>query len=93
MKQIKGLIRNMWLLFVPQYNLSLSSFVSNFRTLSQVLAEKYLTEKNVHMYIIVAIDRKIEKFKKRMQNCKMRISILIFIYTIHVAYLKVNAKF
>ena len=30
---------------VTQYNLSLSSFVPNFRILSQVVAEKSLTEK------------------------------------------------
>ena len=38
--------------FVTQYNSSLSSFVPNFRILSQVVAEKSLTEKNVQMYII-----------------------------------------
>ena len=32
--------------FVTQYNSSLSSFVSNFRILSQVVAEKSLTEKS-----------------------------------------------
>ena len=31
--------------FVPQYNSSLSSFVPNFRIISQVVAEKSLTEK------------------------------------------------
>ena len=31
--------------FVTQYNSSLSSFVPNFRILSQVVAEKSLTEK------------------------------------------------
>ena len=38
--------------FHTQYNLSRSSFVSNFRILSQEVAEKSLTEKNVHMYLI-----------------------------------------
>ena len=38
--------------FVTQYNSSLSSFVQNFRILTQVVAEKSLTEKNVHMYYI-----------------------------------------
>ena len=32
--------------FVTQYNLSLSSFVPNFRILTQVVAEKSLTEKS-----------------------------------------------
>ena len=35
----------MWLFLVTQYNSSLSSFVPNFRALSQVVAEKSLTEK------------------------------------------------
>ena len=35
----------MWLFFVTQYNLSLLSFVPNFRILKQVVAEKSLTEK------------------------------------------------
>ena len=43
----------MWLFFfwgggfVTQYNLSVSSFVPNFRILSQVVAEKSLTEKSL----------------------------------------------
>ena len=35
----------MWLFFVTQYNSSLSSFVPNFRILTQVVAEKSLTDK------------------------------------------------
>ena len=38
--------------FATQYNSSLSSFVPNFRILCQVVAEKSLTEQNVHMYFI-----------------------------------------
>ena len=44
-KQIKGLISNMWLFFFTQYNSSLSSFVPNLRILTQIVAEKSLTEK------------------------------------------------
>ena len=76
--------------FVTQYNSSLSSFVPNLRILSQVVAEKSLTEKNVHMYYIRVTEGKNENLKK---EGKMRISILIFIYTIHFAYLKVYTKF
>ena len=45
-EQIKGLISNVWLFFcfVTQYNSSLSSIIPNFRTLSQVVVEKSLTE-------------------------------------------------
>ena len=47
--------------FVTQYNSSLSSFVPNFRILSQVVAEKSLTEKNVDMYFIGVTEGKFEK--------------------------------
>ena len=45
--------------FVTQYNSSLSSFVPNLRILSQVVAEKSLTEK---------MSRQKEKLKLRRQN-------------------------
>ena len=44
---------------------------------------------NVHMCYIGVTEGKVENLKKG----KMRISILIFIYTIHFAYLMVCAKF
>ena len=44
--------------------------------------------KNVPMCYIGVTEGKIEK-----KEGKMRISILIFIYTIHFAYLKVYTKF
>ena len=71
--------------FVTHYNSSLSSFVPNFRILCQVVAEKSLTEKKCP-YVFHRKEGKIENLKK---EGKMRISILIFIYTIHFAYLKV----
>ena len=42
---MKGLICYMWLFFITQHDSSLSSIVPNFRILSQVVAEKSLTEK------------------------------------------------
>ena len=78
------------LFFVIQYNLSLSSFVPNFRILTQVVAEKSLTEENVHMYCIRVKEGKNENLKK---EGRIRISILIFIYTVHYAYLKVYTEF
>ena len=45
--------------------------------------------KNVHMYYIEVREGKNENLKK---EGKMRISILIFIYTLHFAYLKVYTK-
>ena len=46
--------------------------------------------KNVHMCYIRVTEGKIENLKK---VGKMKISALIFIYTIQFAYLKVNTKF
>ena len=46
--------------------------------------------KNVHMCYIRVTEGKIENLKK---EGKMRISTLVFIYTIHLAYLKVYTKF
>ena len=54
--------------------------------LNQVVPEKTLT-KNAHMCFIGVTEGKIEK------EGKMRISIFIFIYAIHLAYLKVYTKF
>ena len=51
--------------FVTQYNSSLSSFVPNFRILSQVVAEKSLTEKNAHMYYRRVTEGKMTKRKKK----------------------------
>ena len=46
--------------------------------------------KNVHMCYIRVTEGKIENLKK---EGKIMISTLIFIYTIHFAYLKVYTKF
>ena len=46
--------------------------------------------KNVHMCYIGVTEGKIENLKKER---KMWISILIFMYTIYFAYLKVYTKF
>ena len=51
---------------------------------------KSLTEKNVYMYYITVKEGKNEKLKK---EGKIRISILISIYTVHFAFLKVYTKF
>ena len=61
----------MWLFFATQYNSSLSSFVPNLKIISQVVAEKSLTENNVYMYYVRATEGKNEKLKK---EGKLRIS-------------------
>ena len=63
--------------------------VKDFIILNQVVSEKTLM-KNVHMCHIRMTEGKIENLKK---EGKMRISTLIFIYTIHLAYRKVYTKF
>ena len=52
-----------------------------------MVAEKPLTAKNVHLYYIREKEGKNEKLKK---EGKRRISILISIYTVHFAFLKVT---
>ena len=47
-------------------------------------------DKNVHMCYIRVIEGKIVKIENRRQN---EVSSLIFIYTIHFAYLKGYTKF
>ena len=56
--------------FVTQYNSSLSSFVQNFRIISEVVAEKSLTEKMaIILYIISERQKeKMKKNEKRRQN-------------------------
>ena len=78
--------------FVSQYDASLSCPVPNFRIITQVVAEKSLTVKcpSVIIYYIRVAGGKNEKLKK---EGKMRNSILIFIYTVHFAYLNVYKKF
>ena len=51
--------------FVTQYNSSLSSFVPDSRILSQVVAEKSLIEKKVHMYYIRVSEGKMKNWKKK----------------------------
>ena len=46
--------------------------------------------KNVHLCYIRVTERKIENLKNEV---KMRVSTLIFIHTMHFAYLKVYTKF
>ena len=70
--------------------MGLTSFVPNFKILTQVVAEKSLTEKNVHIYYIREKEGKNENLKK---EGKMKISILISIYTVHFAILKMYTKF
>ena len=63
--------------------------MKDFIILNQVVSEKTLM-KNVDMYYIRVAEGKIENLKK---EGKMRISILIFIYKLHSAHLKLYTKF
>ena len=68
---------------------TLAAFVPNLIILSQVVAEKSLTE-DLQMHYIGVRDGKIEKNEK---EGKINICILIFCYTIYLANLKVFTKF
>ena len=63
--------------------------MKDFIILNQAVSEKILM-KNVHICYIGVTEGKNENLKN---EGKMRISILIFIYTMHFAYPKVNTKF
>ena len=52
-----GLISNMWLILYTQYNLSLQSFVPNFKILCQVVPEKSLTEKSLHRHTNIVTEK------------------------------------
>ena len=58
----------------------------NSRIFNQVVAERTLT-KNVHMCYIGVTEGNIEK------EYKLSFSIFIFIYTMHLAYLRAYTKF
>ena len=75
---------NMWLFFVTQYNSSLSSFVPNFRALSEVVAEKSLTEKKERF----TYERENEQIKGLISNMW-----LFFCYTIQLITIKLCTKF
>ena len=67
-KQINKGTNNQYVtVFVTQYNVSLSSFVTTFRMLTQVVAEKSL-QKNVHIVFNRSDRMKHLKFEKRKQN-------------------------
>ena len=80
----------MWLFFCYTLQLITIKLCTNIRILTQVVAEKSLTEKNFYMYYIRVKEGKNKKMKK---EGKMRISILISIYTVNFAFLKVYTKF
>ena len=63
-EQIKGLISNMWLIICYMTQLVIPNVVPNLIILSQVVAEKSLTE-DVHMHYIGVRDGKIENLKKK----------------------------
>ena len=76
----------MWLFFVTQYNSSLSSFVPNFRALSEAVAEKSLTEKKKDLH---------RQEKEENEQIKGLISNmwLFYCYTIQLITIKLCTKF
>ena len=82
----KDKIRISTLIFIHTIHFAYLKVHTKFIILNRVVAEKSLM-KNVHMCYIRVTEGKIEK------EGKMSLSIFIFIYTIHLAYLKVYTKF
>ena len=77
----KGLIRNMWLFFATQYNSSLSSFVPNFRIITQVVIENFLTEK-MSICIYKSHRRKKMKNWKKKTKCGLASEFLFTQYSL-----------
>ena len=69
----------MWLFFVAQYNLSLSSFVPKFRILTLVVAEKSLTERKVYRQTDRQTDRQTNTITEKAKT-------LYPIYTLYRGY-------
>ena len=82
----EGKMRNSTLIFIYTIRFAYLKVHTKFHNPKSSNAEKTLT-KNVHICYIGVTEGKIEK------EGKMSFSIFIFIYTIHLAYLKVNPKF
>ena len=80
----------MWLFFCYPIQLITIKLCTKFQNPNSNSCWEIFDRKNVHMYYIRVKEGKNEKLKK--EN-KMRISILISIYTLHFAFLKVYTKF
>ena len=80
----------MWLFFSYTIQLITIKLCTKFQNPNSSSRWEIFDRKNVYMYYIRVKEGKNEKMKK---EGKMRISIFIFIYTIHFAFLKVYTKF
>ena len=87
---IKGLISNMWLFFCYTIQLITIKLCTKFQNPNSSSCWEIFDRKIVYMYYIRVTEGKNENLKK---EGKMRISILISIYTVHFAFLKVYTKF
>ena len=83
----KRLISKMWLFFCYTIQLISIKLCTKFQNPS---CREIFDRKNVYMYYIRVKEGKNENLKK---EGIMRISILISIYTVHFAFLKVYTKF
>ena len=90
MKKLKGLISNMWLFFCYTIQLITVKPSTKFQNRNSSSCWEIFDRKKVYMYYARVKEGKNEKLKK---EGKMRISILISIYTVHFAILKMYTKF
>ena len=84
-EQIKGLISNMWLFFCYTIQLITIKLCTKFQNPNSNFCWEIFDRKNVHMYYIREKDGKNKNLKK---VGKIRLSILISIYTVQFAILK-----
>ena len=80
----------MWLFFCYTIQLITIKLCTKFQNPNSSDSCEIFDKKNVHMYYIREKEWKNENFEK---EGKMSISILISIYTVHFAFLKMYTKF
>ena len=86
----KGTDKQYVAVFCYTIQLTTIKLCTKFQNPKSSSCSEIFDRKNVHMYYIRATEGKNKKLKK---EGKIRISILMYIYTIHFAYLKVYTKF
>ena len=89
-EQIKGLISNMWLFFSYTIQLITIKLCTIFQSPNSSSCWEIFDRKKCPY---VLYERKKEKMKIWKKEGKMRVSILISIYTVHFAILKMCTKF
>ena len=88
-EQIKGLICHMWLFFLLHNTTHHYQACTKFQNPKSSSCSEIFDRKKMSIVLLRVTEGKNENLKK---EGKLKISILMFIYTIHFAYLKVYTK-